>query len=562
MKPPNRSQSLPNRGWCIPHSELPWVPLVAFQRNPYSPGQATPARNDLPSVLQVSADLNAAAQAFGQIPELVDLMMSFASEPLLYDCLFVCKAYNSIAKKYLWEKLSSAIPLLSLLGPIITTGKPDSPSASWNFRTPPNKSQRENLNEHAKLVKAIAPMDCPWMYGTTDYSRHLDQSKYGRPDAILCCNPAKCPMSLDALAIIESPETGVPHPQPQSIGRFSLIPNLEHLTFSFGNPYTAPNSFLPFIGPKLETLNLHYHICLKNIAGGHLIGCVSESLQLLAMPFSTHGPLPFLQRLQICLDNRYLAINLGYEAINEAILNVLDGCKHVRDIELPSFSSHERLLSKLRELSHLATLTVSFNTDGEMMLFAEGLASSHLNLRKLRLAHHGYSPTPMRILTPLLKLSRLVLLSIKSYAAGVISSDGLPWNLSPMFLQDLSEAWPSLESFSFFPSQCLTIQSLASFQNSNLFPHLTHLALRIDSGFHEPPAMKTVSAALRLMRPLRSLQTLAMDTPGGWRPSPGEMFAMITYAERIGPSKLKVLLNGEPPRGRYDSLQSEGSIGS
>lgn len=269
------------------------------------------------------------------------------------------------------------------------------------------------------------------------------------------------------------------------------------------------------------------------------------------MLFSTHGPLPVLQRLQICLENKHLSIIPGYEGINEAILDVLDGCTQLRYIQLPPFSRHEYLLSKLQKFTQLTSLTVSFSTSAEMTLFAEGVASSHLDLRRLRLAHSGFSPTPMRVINPLLKLRNLVLLSIKSYSAIVVSSNGLPWNFSPIFLRELSDAWPHLESLMLRPSHYISIKSLASFQDSNIFPQLTRLALSIDNYTQEVPTFKEVSAAVRLLRPLQSLHTLAIDTPWG---STGDTLAMITYAERIGSSKAKILLNGSLPGSRYDSL--------
>ncbi|KAG8956123.1 hypothetical protein FRC00_005057 [Tulasnella sp. 408] len=574
MDGPNRSQPLPNREWCNPDLKLDWNPFATNQLTPYLPSRDGPlTQNGPPSTVRALEDSGAAAHAVGQLPELVELILSFASESLLYSCLFVCKAYSSIAKKYIWRELPEAIPLLSLLGPIITTGQPNSPSASWvsfppalhlspprlkvatfkTFRTPPTTSQWENFNTYAKYVKIIAPDYLTWSQGTTDHDWPLDQAEYSESSSVdgeRCCSPAKCPISDDALAVLLSQDKEVPHLHAPLSAQFPLAPSLELLTFTFGSPYAPATSFLPFIGPQLAILNLLYHVCLTHIASDGLIRRISESLRALAVFFSTYGPLPVLQRLQICLDNKHLLITPGYEAINEAILEVLDGCTQLRYIQLPPFSRHEHLLSKLQKFTQLTSLTVSFRTSAEMTLFAEGLVSSHLDLRRLRLAHNGFSPTPIRVINPLLKLRNLTLLSIKSYSGMVVSPNGLPWSFCPIFLRELSDAWPNLESLILRPSNYVSIQSLESFQDSNIFPRLTSLALSIDNFTQEPPTLKEVSAAVRLLRPLQSLHTLAIDTPWG---SKEDTQAIITYAERIGSSKAKILLNGSLPGSRSDS---------
>ncbi|KAG8906956.1 hypothetical protein FRC01_007854 [Tulasnella sp. 417] len=568
MSRPKRSKSLPTslrRFFYDRSAELGW-PLSVISRSDRShyllPPQDPPTRNGQAANILAPKEPILAAYTVGQIQNLVELILSFASERLLLNCLWVCKAYNHIANKYLWKELSNADLLLELLGPIIDIGEASTPSTSWDFSAPPTSSQWESFDKRARYVKSITS----WAWGyqsTTDRYRPSDEPS---DDQTSCSCLDECPMSRDALATLELRQKDVRHPGSPAGTRSPLLPNLERLTFMFGNLYGPSTSILPFIGPKLVTLTLLYQVCIEGITSGRLNAFISESLHALALFFSTHGPLPSLQRLKIGMEEfSMFSIIAGYDVIerateydpiDEPVLGLLDWCPYLQYLELPTFSRHERLLAYLRKLPQLIFLTASFQGSEGMMLFAEGLAASNPSLRKLRLGHYGRSPTPAEVLQPLLELRHLEELSIKSHLGYILSPDRLPWNLSPIFLQRLSGAWPNLESLTLYPSSGITIQTLESFQDSSLFFHLTHLELHIYNLGLEPPTLREVSTAVRLIRPLHSLKTLAMETPGFIGSTPSERLAMATYAERIGSKKARISLKEEFARRRYDSLQN------
>lgn len=129
MKHTYRSQSLPITRSHISDFEIdPDVFLYRDHYNHQIQDSPTPDHTLFADALIGS---NVSAHAVGQIPELVDRILSFAYRPVLHNCLFVCKAYNRIATKYLWSILTSAIPLLNLLGPISPTGRAGSHVAGW-----------------------------------------------------------------------------------------------------------------------------------------------------------------------------------------------------------------------------------------------------------------------------------------------------------------------------------------------------------------------------------------------------------------------------------------------
>ncbi|KAG8942073.1 hypothetical protein FRC04_003876 [Tulasnella sp. 424] len=579
MKYPNRSQSLPVTP--LPRPEMDWEVMKVF-----SLYRRLEGADDLSPVKRASPVYSSpATYAVGQIPELVDRILGFASKPSLYNCLFVCKAYSNFATKHIWRDLPGAIPLLKLLGPIVTFDRPGQ-SPSWGFRTPPSQTQWANFHAHAKYVKTISQPSQPsrtWEHGTTDYAWPVEQvlqsyrelvvdSPFGPP----CCMPASRPISYHALQTLQAQNWDALYPESeshwtQSISQpLRLTPNLERLTFTFGNDDMAPSpsaSFEPFLTPKLTTLNLLFHVCpqkTSRIFGEDLlIGMISDSLDYLAaFSCSLHHhqtPLRDLLRLQICMDSQELVLSPGYCEVNDAILDLLDSCTQLRYLKLPPFLEHGRLLSSIQKFSQLSSLSVSFDAPQEMVSFAQGIASALPNLRKLGLGHRGDAPTPkQQLFKPLLKLSNLVELTIKTYAQAAIIEfeNDPPWLLSLPFLQELSTAWPKLESLRLYPSNYVNLLSLESFQDSDLFPSLTHLAIDIDNVIQAvPPPMRAVAAAVRLMRPLRSLRLLDIGTTlDTIYDGLSEPFALITYAEQLGPSGMRVLVNGNLPRGRRDSL--------
>lgn len=123
-----RSQSLPTPRSYISDSEM-GLDEFSYRDNRHQQLRSSAIPNDVSFVGPLMGS-NAVAHV-GHVPELVDLILSFANRPLLFKCLFVCEMYSYIARKYLWRLLPSAVPLFNLLGPMITIGQPERNFDCW-----------------------------------------------------------------------------------------------------------------------------------------------------------------------------------------------------------------------------------------------------------------------------------------------------------------------------------------------------------------------------------------------------------------------------------------------
>ncbi|KAG8903416.1 hypothetical protein FRC01_009203, partial [Tulasnella sp. 417] len=336
MQHTSRARSLPVTRWT-PHSDMDVGELV-YRDTRYPQVRRSRSVDEIPFV-EESVGLNTVVHFVGQVQELVDLIFSFAQRPLLHSCLFVCKAYSCIAKKYLWREPPSTILLFNLLGPITTVEQPGSYFDCWTFSPSPSEAQWERFYAYAKYVKNIA-QSSSWSLGTTDlfdpeltqWSDHEDSDSEDlelvedESRSALYSKSPICTISDEALAVLETPKPK--SLRLSSIGQLSLIPNLEQLNFTFGNSYTPPTAFLPFLRPGLVSLDLRYHVCARvfeySDETAMLMLHISESLRALATCPPNRSPLPSLRRLKIRLDDGDLSLLRGYEDINRAILEVLD----------------------------------------------------------------------------------------------------------------------------------------------------------------------------------------------------------------------------------------------
>ncbi|KAG8909599.1 hypothetical protein FRC01_006842, partial [Tulasnella sp. 417] len=167
------------------------------------------------------------------------------------------------------------------------------------FSPSPSEPQWERFYAYAKYVKNIAQTSS-WSLGTTDrdvvfdseltqWSEDSDSEDLELVEdesySALSSKSAICTISDEALAVLETPKSK--SLRLSSIGQLSLIPNLEQLNFTFGNSYTPPTAFLPFLRPGLVSLDLRYHVCAKVIEDPDdetalLMRHISESLRALA----------------------------------------------------------------------------------------------------------------------------------------------------------------------------------------------------------------------------------------------------------------------------------------
>ncbi|KIO23581.1 hypothetical protein M407DRAFT_9364 [Tulasnella calospora MUT 4182] len=401
----------------------------------------------------------------GQIAEIIDVILSFTSRSSLYNCALVCKSYHDIAIKYLWRTIPSAWPLLSFLG--IVCPEFDIDGITWRFSTTPSQSSWESFDKFAKYVEVIARRTSSGPRGTMDYRfgpSDLGYDGIEEEDGFTdrCCG-RDC---IDRVTLNQ-----ITQHQYSAGGalRTPLIPNLERLDFTFSQFRAPPETFVPFLGPKLKKLTLSYHSCMR-ISDQYLIllqRLIRQGLQELAK-FESEIP---LENLEISVQaSNYSAMR--YQEINEAILLVLERYTKLRRLKAPTFLRHDGLVSGLRHLSHLQSLSVTFKNPEVLMSFLKSFCPEHPNIRHLELEHENDIATPRSILDPLLDCHGLISLSITTYLAGRTSRPS-NWPLPDVHM--MSEAWPQLELLTLCPWGIIPLEDLEAFQDTELFPHLKSL---------------------------------------------------------------------------------------
>ncbi|KAG8893584.1 hypothetical protein FRC00_010326, partial [Tulasnella sp. 408] len=284
--------------------------------------------------------------------------------------------------------------------------------------------------------------------------------------------------------------------------RTPLIPNLEHLEFTFSRFPGPPNAFLPLLGPKLKTFILSYHTCEllvpydEDVAGRQRVIC--QGVRELA---EFEGEIP-LERLEISVQARkYFA--MACQEIDDAFLLALKRYTRLRRVKAPTFLRHDDLVSGLRHLLHLQYLSVAFENPEVMMSFVKLFAPEHPDIRHLELEYHRADvATPRSILDPLLHCPGLISLSITTYFRRS-ATELSPWPLPDIY--GMSEAWPKLESLTLCPHGVIPLEDLEAFRDTGLFPNLKSLTLGINS-------VGTTSPSLPVQLGLRSLQSLQVFT--------------------------------------------------
>ncbi|KAG9045392.1 hypothetical protein FS837_006383 [Tulasnella sp. UAMH 9824] len=465
----------------------------------------------------------------GQMAEMIDVIFSFASRSSLYNCALVCKSYHDIAIKHLWRRLPSAWPLVRLLGDIQEWGDY---VRAWRFITTPSRSSWGNFDKFARYVEVIARTTPSWSKGTLDYVD--DDSASGDEDTEdggRWSDPC-----FRGCYIHETTLDQIMQHQYSAGGalRTPLIPNLEHLEFTFGRYRAPPKAFVPLLGPKLKALVLLYHGCWRfthyNEDATRLQRLILQGIQELA---GFEGEIP-LERLEVFVQaSGHIAVR--YQEIDEAFLLALKRYTKLRRVKAPTFLRHDDLVSGLRHLHYLQSLSVTFESPELLMSFVKLFAPEHPNIRHLELEYRrGGITTPRSILDPLLNCHGLISLSITTY------SGRSPTRLSPWPLPDvygMSEAWPNLESLTLCPHGVIPLEDLQAFQDSGLFPNLKSLMLGIES-------VGTTSPSLPVQLSLRSLQSLQVFTIKTLpRTTEKDISALIKYVARIGTPKTRIELS-------------------
>ncbi|KAG8964927.1 hypothetical protein FRC05_003533 [Tulasnella sp. 425] len=458
-----------------------------------------------------TTDPTLAMYTVGQMAEIMEVILSFASRSSLYNCTLVCKSYHDIAIKYLWRRLPSAWPLLRLLGSIELLEFAD------GF-----------VPTYGQEPWVIARRTPSWSRGTMDYynAQHVSakgEEDDGEGDESGDCCYSRCRMHRDTLQQI------VQHQYSASGGalRAPLVPNLEHLEFTFSRCLAPPGAFTPLLGPKIKSLSLLYHLCPRmfdDFDGPKRL--IQQGLQELA---EFEGEI-HLKRLEISLQ--YLTGLLGpHQDINNAFVLVLERHTQLCHVKSPPFSRHNVLVSGLRHLNNLRSLSVAFETAGQLMAFVTAFAPEHPNIRVLDLAHRSNDTTPQSILDPLFHCRSLINLSITTY--GRSRNMRISWWSLPD-VHKMSEAWPELQALTLHPRGTFALKDLGMFQSPNLFPRLKKLLLPIHCVGATIPSLQV---QLRL-RSLPSLQTFTIEDCG--EINADDIPALIKYAARIGTKKTRI----------------------
>ncbi|KAG8957359.1 hypothetical protein FRC00_004083 [Tulasnella sp. 408] len=463
----------------------------------------------------------------GQMAEIVDVIFSFASRSSLYNCALVCKSYHDIAIKHLWRKLPSAWPLLRLLGDVQELGEY---VRAWRFITTPSQSSWENFHKFARYVEVIARTTPSWSKGTLDYvdpaTGDEDTEEGGRWSDPCYRGYYIHQATLDQIVQHQYSAGGAL--------RMPLLPNLEHLEFTFSRWRAPPGAFVPLLSPKLKALILSYHGCWRlsndNANVARVQRLIRQGIQELA---EFEGEIP-LERLELSVQaSGYIAVR--YQEIDEAFIMALKRYTNLRRVKAPTFLRHDDLVSGLRHLRHLQSLSVTFETPEILMSFAKLFAPEHPEIRHLELDYRrGGIATSRSILDPLLHCHGLISLSLTTYP-GRSPTRISSWPLPDVY--GMSEAWPKLESLILCPQGVIPLEDLGTFQDTELFPNLKSLTLGINSVGTTSPSLPVQLS----LRSLRSLQVFTINTLP--RTTEQDIPALIKYAARIGTSKTRIKLS-------------------
>ncbi|KAG8978285.1 hypothetical protein FRB90_008499, partial [Tulasnella sp. 427] len=322
----------------------------------------------------------------GQIEELVNHILMFASRSALYNCLLVCKSYYYAAIPNLWEEIPSAWPLLHLLGGIERIeGIPGVSPEAWKFTSCPVNSDWELFADRAKYVKIISRPNPSWSRGTMDYhDPWMGREDTDEDETIDVCRDRS---SIHPLALVQLMD----NPAAASNGSFSkkaLLPNLEHLEFTFSRFQAPPEAFVPLLGPNLKSLRLFYHLCSRmRVDREGVVGqqrLIRQGLQALA---EYAGELS-LEELEVSLEC-LLFLGGEYQDINNACIQVLRRFKYLHRLQTPPFARHEQLALALQSFSRPRSLAVAFERAQELFSFVTVFAPNHPNIEVLELEHRN-----------------------------------------------------------------------------------------------------------------------------------------------------------------------------
>ncbi|KAG8924610.1 hypothetical protein FRC01_011290 [Tulasnella sp. 417] len=258
-----------------------------------------------------------------------------------------------------------------------------------------------------------------------------------------------------------------------------------------------------------------------------------RALQKLA---EVDGEIP-LERLEISLESLSLSAE-RYRGINEAFLSVLKRHNKLRYLKAPVFARHDELVSELRNLDCLQSLSVTFERSEGLSAFVEAFGAQGPNIRVLELAHGRRWTMDMSwsISDSLFHFRNLTSLSIITYGREPPSPILSSWRLPDV--QRMSEAWPQLESLTLYLNGFIPLGDLETFQDVDIFPNLKTLVLPIDC-----VAVPSPSFQLQLrLQSLRSLETFTIKLRKNT--TERDIPALMKYAARIGTPRTRIRLGG------------------
>ncbi|KAG8924612.1 hypothetical protein FRC01_011292 [Tulasnella sp. 417] len=260
---------------------------------------------------------------------------------------------------------------------------------------------------------------------------------------------------------------------------------------------------------------------------------VERGLRKLA---EVEGEIP-LERLEISLESLTLSAE-SYRDINKCFLSVLERHNKLRHLKAPPFARPDDLVSGLRNLDRLQSLSVTFERSEVLSSFVEAFGAQDPDIRVLELAH-GVPWTmdmPWSIPDSLFCFRNLTSISIKIYGRSSPSQILSSWRLPDV--RRMSGAWPQLESLTLYLLGFIPLGDLETFQDADLFPNLKTLVLPINCVAAPSPSFQL---QLRL-RSLLSLETFTIKLRKNT--TERDIPALIKYASRIGTPKTRIGLGG------------------
>ncbi|TCD63646.1 hypothetical protein EIP91_005163 [Steccherinum ochraceum] len=236
-----------------------------------------------------------------QIPEIVELILSFLDRRENTNTARVCRRWSDIALTLLWRDVPDVFPLFSILSPLDTSGRRGSTGFEYVFTRNLGASDWERFSRYARRVRILA--------------HNEDSVKF-----------------VSSLAFDEIARTRA---------TLQILPNLGSLTWLTHTSQRMRFSLM-FMHERVNEFiaSLHLH-------DDYPIATFFNEV-VLRMPHLT------------ALDLRF---DFGVSEIEAAIVELLGGLPKLKSVIFPLYTLTSRIVQQLSKLPHLGTIQFEFKED-------------------------------------------------------------------------------------------------------------------------------------------------------------------------------------------------------